>query len=235
MKTAFITGAGRGLGKGFVEYFLDQGFIAFAGVRNPNTGPNGFKEHKNLKILPLDVTNDDSISKAVELISAETDHLNYLINNAGVNKDTATNNHKELVSNLADLNRKLLLEMFDINSVSLMIVLQQCQNLLTENPSFVVNISSNRASFSDDTNTSGNYGYRASKVALNMMTIASLLDLPSNVKTFAIHPGDVKTDMNPEGDQAAKKQAESIIAITLNWKDEYNGKFLKHNGALYPL
>lgn len=235
MKTAFITGAGRGLGKGFVEYFLDQDFKVFAGVRNPAANSNVLKKHKNLIVVPLDVIKDNSIAKAVELISADTDHLDYLVNNAGVNKDTVTNNHKELVCNLSNLDRKLLLEMVNINAISPTIVLQKCQNLLTKDPSFVVNISSNRASFSDDTSTSGNYGYRASKVALNMMTIASLFDLPANVKTFAVHPGDVKTDMNPEGDQVPKNQAENIIAITLNWKDKYNGKFLRYDGTLYPL
>lgn len=234
MKTVLVTGAGRGLGKGFVEYFLDQGFVVFAGVRVSSDDSNGLKKRENLRVLPLDVTSDDSISGAAEFISAETDHLDYLVNNAGVNKDTVTNNHKELVCNLADLDRKLLLEMFDINTVSPMIVLQKCLDLLKGDPSFVVNISSNRASFGDDTNTSGNYGYRASKAALNMMTLSSLFDLPKNIKTFAVHPGDVKTDMNPEGDQDAKKQAGKIIAITLNWKEEFNGKFLKYSGEFYP-
>lgn len=176
MKTAFITGAGRGLGKGFVEYFLDQGFIVFAGLRNPASESTNLNKQQNLRIVPMDVTNDNSISKAVELIAKETDHLNYLVNNAGVNKDTVTNNRKELVCNLTDLDRKLLLKMFDINAVSPMIILQKCLPLLKAEPSFVVNISSNRASFSDE-NEIGNYGYRASKIALNMMTLCSLMDL----------------------------------------------------------
>jgi len=231
VKTAFITGAGRGIGKGFVEYFLDQDFIVFAGVRNISKS-NNLNKQKSLKIIPLDVTSDNSISKAIELISKETDHLDYLVNNAGVNKDTATNNHKELVCNLQKLNRKILLKMFDINSISPMMVLQKCLPLLKGNPSFVVNISSNRASFLDK-NEIGNYGYRASKIALNMMTLCSLMDLPSNVKTFAVHPGDVKTDMNPEGYQIPYEQAKKINEITHNWKDEFNGKFLKYDGTLY--
>lgn len=233
MKTALVTGAGRGLGKGFVEYFLDNNFIVFAGVRTSST--HSLKKHKNLKIIQLDVSSDQSIENALNIVSKETGHLNYLVNNAGLNKDTATNNNKEIVSNLPKLDRKVLLEMFNINAISPMMVLKKFLTLLVNNPSFVVNISSNRASYADKTNTSANYGYRTSKIALNMMTLASLFDLPKNIKTFAVHPGDVKTDMNPEGYQSPRKQAEKIIAITLNWKDENNGKFLKADGSPYPL
>lgn len=233
MKTVLITGAGRGLGKGFVEYFLDQGFLVFAGVRD--IAETSLKKHDNLKIIPLDVTSELSIEKALDLVSKETEHLDYLVNNAGVNKDTATKNNMGIVCSLPKLNRKVLLEMFDINAISPMMVLAKFLPLLNADPSFVVNISSNRASFSDKTNTSGNYGYRASKVALNMMIVASLFDLPKNVKTFAVHPGDVRTDMNPAGVSAPYEQAKKIIAITLNWKDKNNGKFLRSDGSQYPL
>lgn len=231
MKSVLITGAGRGLGKGFVEYFLDAGYFVFAGVR----GVSDLKEATNLKIVLLDVSDDESIESAFKLVLGYTDKLNYLVNNAGLNKDTATNNNKDIVCKLTKLNRKVLLEMFDINAISPMMVIKKFLPLLTDDPSFVINISSNRASFRDTTNTSGNYGYRASKVALNMMTLASLYDLPNNVKTFAVHPGDVKTDMNPEGNQQPKKQAESIVSIALDWDEKKNGKFLKEDGSYYPI
>lgn len=229
MQTTLITGAGQGLGKGFVDYLLAQNFLVFAGVRKPVQSQN-----KNLHVIELDVTDDRSIDKVFNLIKSQTDHLDFLINNAGVNKDTATNNHKELVCNLKDLDRNILLKMFDVNSISPMIVSQKFLPLMKNDPCFVINISSNRASYGDNTNTSGNYGYRASKIALNMMTLASLFDLPKNVKTFAVHPGNVKSAMNPGGSQLPQDQAQKIIAITKNWKDELNGKFLKPDGTLYP-
>jgi hypothetical protein len=45
----------------------------------------------------------------------------------------------------------------------------------------------------------------------------------------------VKTDMNPTGDQLPFEQAKSIIDITKNWSDEFNGKFLRYDSTLYPL
>ncbi len=236
MKTVFITGANRGLGKGFVEYFLKQNFSVFAGVRDPSSIDQELKENPNLKIVEIDLTSDNSIAEAASVVAYKTQHLDFLINNAGVNKDTATNNHKEKATVLSKLDRQSLLTMFDINSVAPMIVLKKFLPLLTANPSFVINISSGRASYHDEyENNSGNYGYRASKTALNMFTFCSLFDLPRNVKTFAVHPGGVKTDMNPTGTMFSVDQAEKIITITKNWKDEFNGKFLRFDGTFYPL
>lgn len=234
MKTALVTGGGSGLGKGFVECLLDLGFVVFAGVKNPSK--TELKNHKNLKLILLDVSSDVSISHAVEAISKETKHLNLLINNARVNKDTATNNHKEIVCSLPQLDRNSLLQMLDVNAVSPLILIKHSLPLLKEQDSFVINISSDRASFHDELeNSSGNYGYRASKIALNMLTFCSVWDLPKNVKTFAVHPGSVKTHMKPEGKDLPYEQAKKIISITQNWKEEFNGKFLRYDGTLYPL
>lgn len=159
-----------------------------------------------------------------------------MVNNAGLNKDSATNGKKELVCNLKDLDRKSLLKIFDVNTISPIMIVKTFLPLLKSQPSFIVNISSGRSSYKDEyVNTSGNYGYRASKAALNLITFSSIFDLPKNVKTFAVHPGGVKTDMNPTGVHDPFQQAGKIIGITKNWKEEFNGKFLRFDGTFYPL
>jgi NAD(P)-dependent dehydrogenase (short-subunit alcohol dehydrogenase family) len=236
MKTAFITGANRGLGKGFAEYLLSKEYKVLVGVRNPSLYDSQLKTNHNLVIIPLDVTDDESINKAFQIAKEQTDHLDLLINNAGTNKDSATNNRKELVCKLSQLDRISLHKMFDVNSISPMMVLKQFLPLLNQSNCYVINLSSARSSYKDENeNTSGNYGYRASKAALNLMTLGSLFDLPPNVKTFAVHPGSPKTDMNPIGTDLPVDQARRVIDITNNWKDEFNGKFLRYDGTLYPL
>jgi len=236
METIFITGANRGLGKGFVEYSLKKGYKVFAGVRKPENFPKELKENKNLKVVEIDVSNDESIRKAAQTVSEQTEHLDFLVNNAGVNKDSATNNHKEEVCNLKSLDRQSLQKMFDVNSISPLLITKYFLKLLNSNPGFIINISSCRASSHDEIpNSSANYGYRASKAALNMMVLSSILDLPKNVKTFTVHPGSVKTDMNPEGTDKPQDQAKAILKITENWNDDFNGKFLRYSGELYPL
>ena len=97
MKYAFVTGAGRGLGVGFVDYLLDQGYFVFAGVREIK---EDYKNKENLAYIVCDVSSDDSIQKCFETISSKTDILDLIVNNAGVNKDSVTNGHKEKVSEL---------------------------------------------------------------------------------------------------------------------------------------
>ena len=231
MKTALVTGANRGLGKGFVEYLVSHGYMVFAGVRKLDSIV------ATDKVIPveLDISSDESIKDAFKYISSKTKSLDLVVNNAGVNKVSATNNNKELVSKLDKLDRKSLNIMFDVNAVSPLILTKEFLPLLTSTPSFVINISSCRASFNDEyPNSSGNYGYRASKSALSMLTFCSVMDLPKNVKTFSVHPGDVKTDMNEDGTDLPFDQAKKIIDITNNWKDEMNGRFLRYDGTYYP-
>jgi NAD(P)-dependent dehydrogenase (short-subunit alcohol dehydrogenase family) len=63
MKIILITGANRGLGKGFVEYCLKQSMVVFAGVRKVDEAP--FDKHPNLHVIQLDVSDDESIATAV--------------------------------------------------------------------------------------------------------------------------------------------------------------------------
>jgi NAD(P)-dependent dehydrogenase (short-subunit alcohol dehydrogenase family) len=236
MKTALVTGSNRGIGLGFTKYLLNQGYQVFAGTRVPQEYPPELANNPNLVIVKIDIANDDLIHSAVQDVMQHTDHLDLLVNNASINKDSATDGHKGLVCNLQDLDRDLMNKMFDVNATSQMMVLKAVLPLMTVDPSFVINISSGRSSYKDECeNTYGNYGYRASKAALNMLTHASVFDIPPNVKTFAVHPGLVKTDMNPLGEDDALVQAEKMLDITKNWKEEFNGMFLRWDGTLYPL
>lgn len=233
MKHALVTGASQGLGKAFTEYLSQKGFVVFAGVRDTNS----FK-YLNENIIPtnLDITSDESIAQARERVREKTRVIDLLINNAGINKDTATSGKKDLVCKLDSLDRDLLLKMVNTNAVSPLMVTKAFLPFLVSDPSFVINISSDRASFHDElTNTHANYGYRASKVALNMYTYCSVYDLPKNIKTFAVHPGNMNTNMNPKGVDDPNIQAQKIIGITEHWDDKLNGKFLRYSGELYPL
>lgn len=236
MKAVLVTGSGRGLGKGFVTYLLDEGWKVFGGMRHISMADPDLTTNPHFVPVTLDVTDNASINAAFKIVAEQTKYLDLLVNNAGLNKDSATNNNKDLVCKLGDLDRQSLLKMFDVNSISPMIVLQKFLPLLKETPSFVINISSCRASYHDEFgSTNGNYGYRASKTALNMMTFCSVMDLPNNIKIFAVHPGSVMTDMNPEGTDLPYDQAKKIMDITTNWKEEFNGRYLRYDGSLYPL
>jgi len=233
MKSAFITGANQGLGFGFVEELLQQGWQVFAGTQELQST---LLKRNNLTWILLELTDDSSIQRAAGQVSEHTSTLDLLVNNAGINKDTATDHHKERVSHLGDLERVSLRKMFDVNTIAPLMVLQYFLPLLTPDPSFVINVSSCRASFHDELeNPYANYGYRASKIALNMFTFCSIRDVPKTVKTFAVHPGNIKTGMNPRGTDDPRIQAGRILAIPEKWNEEWNGRFMRYDGTVYPL
>ena len=234
MKNAIVTGAEQGIGSGFVEVLLEKGWRVFGTTRKD---PSELPVHDNLTWVPLDLCEDASIKKAYEHIAAETSTLDLLINNAGINKDTATNGQKEKVGTLGHLERAPLLNMFEVNTVAPVLMVQTFLPLLkTAEQAFIINLSSCRASFHDEfENEFGNYGYRASKIALNMMTHCLLKDLPENLKTFSVHPGTVRSQMNPSGADVPKTQAEKMLSIMENWDDNWNGKYMRYDGTEYPL
>lgn len=233
MKYAFVTGAGRGLGAGFVKYLSKNGYFVFASVQiiKPE-----YNNSDSVEYVQCNISDDQSITSCVNQVKTKTSCIDLIVNNAGINKYSATGGHNELVSTLGHLKRDNLLSMMNVNALSPLIVTQAFRELLICKPSFIINISSDRASYHDEyDNPTGNYGYRASKAALNMLTFCSTTDLSDNVKTFAIHPENIKSDMNPVGKQSPIEQAEKIMAIPTNWKDEYNGKFIRWDGNYYPL
>jgi NAD(P)-dependent dehydrogenase (short-subunit alcohol dehydrogenase family) len=233
MKTAFVTGAGQGLGKAFVKVLQENGYYVFAGVKKEDQ-----KRKKTLsqEYIVCDVADDESIKEAVKYIASKTTSLDLIVNNAAVNKDTATDKHKELVNNLEHLSREHLLKMFNINAIAPLMVAKYFLKLLKGEPSFIVNISSCRASYHDEfADSNPNYGYKASKAALNMFVYSMVSELPKNVKTFAVHPGDMKTPMNKDGVQSPRLQAKRIIGIINDWKEDKNGHFLRWSGERYPL
>lgn len=233
MKYAFVTGAGGSLGSGFVEYLSTHGYYVFAGVKDIKTD---YKNSELVEYVQCDISDDQSISSCVNQVITKTERIDLIVNNAGINKDSATGGHDDLVSTLGHLKREYLLTMMNINAVSPLMIIQAFERLLTPDHSFIINISSSRASYHDEyTNDTANYGYRASKSALNMFTYCSTTNLLPNIKTFAVDPGDIKSNMNSEGEQTPLEQAEKIMAIKDNWKDEYNGKFMRWDGNYYPL
>ena len=82
-KTVLITGTSSGYGKAIAEFFHDRGWNVIATMRRPE--PGVFAESTNrLKVLPLDVTNADSIGTAIAEGTAAFGAIDVFVNNAGI-------------------------------------------------------------------------------------------------------------------------------------------------------
>lgn len=78
MQTILITGSSSGYGLETARHFLANGWNVVATMRTPNT--EVLPRSERLKILPLDVTDDDSIAAAMEAAGP----IDVLVNNAGI-------------------------------------------------------------------------------------------------------------------------------------------------------
>jgi NAD(P)-dependent dehydrogenase (short-subunit alcohol dehydrogenase family) len=84
---AFVTGADRGLGLALCAELLACDWRVFGGQYMPDWPALAALQTQypeRLEILPLDVGEDASVQEAARLVAARTDHLDMLINNAGI-------------------------------------------------------------------------------------------------------------------------------------------------------
>lgn len=82
MKTVFITGASSGIGRESAKLFQQRGWNVLATMRNPMVEQE-LTKLKNVKVLPCDVTDQDSIYHAVQEGIHSFGKIDVLINNAG--------------------------------------------------------------------------------------------------------------------------------------------------------
>lgn len=78
MKTVLITGTSSGYGLETARYFHEQGWNVVATMRNPREGI--LPSSERIRLLPLDVTDPESISAAIEAAGP----IDVLVNNAGI-------------------------------------------------------------------------------------------------------------------------------------------------------
>jgi NADP-dependent 3-hydroxy acid dehydrogenase YdfG len=89
MKNVIITGSSSGFGLKAVKDFADKGNKVFATMRNPNGKNAKVKEEleaysSHIKVVDMDVTNDMSVTNAMNTIFSEAENIDILINNAGI-------------------------------------------------------------------------------------------------------------------------------------------------------
>jgi len=163
-----------------------------------------------LHLIPLDVSSMKSINKAATLIKTHTDHLDILINNAGVN---ALNLHATIHDgqDYEEMHR-----LYDINTLGALRVVEVFLPLLERgNSKRLCFISSEAASISRAERTSS-FGYCMSKAALNMGVKILFNDLHPSGYTFRVyHPGWVRSYMHGEKNMEATFEPEEAATFAL--------------------
>src|SRR5437879_5097814 len=94
-KTALVTGGNRGIGWEISRQLALQGFHVFIGARDAAGAARAVAEIQapsgQVVVLPLDVSDSASIHAAAQKFAGHADHLDVLVNNAGIYPDQGVN------------------------------------------------------------------------------------------------------------------------------------------------
>ena len=83
MTTTLITGSNKGLGRETARRLLADGHEVWLAARDPGRG-RATAEELGGRFVQLDVTDEESVTAAAQLIAAEPGGLDVLVNNAGI-------------------------------------------------------------------------------------------------------------------------------------------------------
>jgi NAD(P)-dependent dehydrogenase (short-subunit alcohol dehydrogenase family) len=223
---AVVTGTSRGIGLEMVSQLLSSGNKVYACARNPEKSKDLMdlkKKHSDsLMIAQVDVNSDEQVDAFAKTLKGGID---LLINNAGVYGEN---------SSFEKLSLETVETTFTNNAVAPMRVTRALLPALQKSKhATVLHVTSLMGSIQDN-ESGGSYGYRMSKVALNMFNKSFSCDYPG-ITSVVVHPGWVKTDMG--GSNAPVEVADSakgILKIALSAKSEMNGKFYDFEGDELP-
>jgi NAD(P)-dependent dehydrogenase (short-subunit alcohol dehydrogenase family) len=233
MTTTLITGANKGLGFETARQLIAGGHTVYLGCRNPERG-QAAAQHLGARLVQLDVTDDESVAAAAQLID-EMGGLDVLVNNAGIEGRGENNAIIDAGAVTADMVR----EVFDTNVFGVVRVTHAFLPLLQRSPApVVVNVSSSLGSLSlaqspdSPTYFYPGVAYPASKSAVNMITAQFAKRFPT-MRINAVEPGYTDTDLNGHtGTQTVEEGARIIVAMARTAPDGPTGGYFSAHGPV---
>jgi NAD(P)-dependent dehydrogenase (short-subunit alcohol dehydrogenase family) len=179
-KNILVTGASSGIGKAVCEILLSKGHLVFGASRSFTNGEliNG------LITVQMDVRDESSVRAAFEFILSRIDHLDAVVNNAGLGMVGP-------VESITDLEAR---EIFDTNVFGVLNVCRQTIPLMRKSGGgHIINITSLAAQMGLPFRGI----YSASKFAVEGFTESLSQEVMQfNIKVVIIEPGDFRTNIN---------------------------------------
>ncbi|WP_417610447.1 3-oxoacyl-[acyl-carrier-protein] reductase [Owenweeksia hongkongensis] len=193
-KTAIITGASKGIGKGIAEVFADNGAnVAFTYLSSVEAAEAFEKELSSKGVKVKGYRSDASVyASAEELVNnvlADFGSIDIVINNAGVTRDNLLMRMtEEDFDKVVQINLK---SVFNLTKTVQRTMLKQRSGSII-NISSVVGVKGN----------AGQANYAASKAGIIGFTKSIALELGSrNIRCNAIAPGFIETEMTGKLDE----------------------------------
>ena len=218
MATVLITGCNRGIGLQLAEQLQERGDDVIAVCRQSSA------ELAGLGVRIIDGI-DVSVAPDVGRLAAELAgvRIDILINNAGM----------LLRDTFGELNYDDLLQQFRVNALGPLRVTEALSANLHEGTK--VAIISSRVGSIEDNSSGGNWGYRTSKAAVNMIGTNLMHELkPRGIAVALLHPGLVATDMTGGHGIATSASARGLIQRIDELSLENTGGFWHAEGYVLP-
>ena len=181
MKNAIVTGANGKIGRTFVDSLVTNGYFVYALDLNTD----GFKISKNVELVKLDITEEESVHD----FFSSVDNLSVLINNAGIGVFTS----------FEDRTAKEFKKVMEVNLLGSFLMSQSAVKIMKKKGGGkIVNIASIYGSTSSDERIYGDSGrnnsevYSATKAGvINMTKYMAAHFGKFNIQTNAISPGGI--------------------------------------------
>ncbi|NEZ57337.1 SDR family NAD(P)-dependent oxidoreductase [Adonisia turfae] len=226
-KQALVTGGNRGIGFAIAQGLLAKDYKVILTARALNSAKQAAKTLNGPVIpLELDVSDDSSIKQAVQTLKSQgINHLDVLINNAGVYPDNSVD--------ILTISRELLDSAMHTNTFGVVCMVQTFLPLLeaAENAR-IINVSSGMGALDGLTTTAPSYCL--SKLALNGATIMLAQLLRSkNIVVNAMCPGWVRTDMGGfSAPRSPEQGADTAIWLATEASGKDSGKFWRDRNII---
>tara|TARA_B100000475_G_scaffold83404_1_gene60183 strand:- start:395 stop:1123 length:729 start_codon:yes stop_codon:yes gene_type:complete len=212
MKTAFVTGGSRGIGKA-IAIELGNNFHVVVGYSNSEDKANDVAKDiissgGSASTVRVDISNSESVDEAFTSIEKDYTSVDVLINNAGITKDNI----------LPRMKKDEWLEVIQTNLTGSFYTSQRAIKLMMKNKwgriifiSSVVGISGNQ----------GQANYAASKAGLIGLSKSISKEMGSrNITSNVVAPGYIETDMTSFLDDQNKENIIEQLSIKRIGKPE---------------
>jgi NAD(P)-dependent dehydrogenase (short-subunit alcohol dehydrogenase family) len=224
-KIALVTGANKGIGFEVARELAEKGFRVFVTARNEKAGRNAAEKiGEAATFLNLDVSDETSIRAAAKEFAQHADHLDVLVNNAGIIVDGD------------DAILRITADQFETtactNALGPLLVAQAFQSLLEKSSApRIINVSSGGGQLTDGADGWAP-AYCISKTTLNGVTV----QLAAALQKFAVNsvcPGWVRTDMGgANATSSVEEGAAGIVWLAIDAPQRLTGKFVRRRKVI---
>jgi NAD(P)-dependent dehydrogenase (short-subunit alcohol dehydrogenase family) len=196
IRVAVVTGSSSGIGFKTALTLARNGFQTYATMRNIAKSKNiksiATKENLPINIEQLDVTDNKSVTNAIQAIVSKADRIDVLVNNAGY----------ALTGAFEDLAIEEIKAQYETNLFGLIRTSQAVLPIMRKQKSgVIVNISSGAGRFGYP----GGSAYVSTKFAVEGLSESMAYEIePFGIKVILIEPGVIKTNI-ANGMVVAKK------------------------------